>query len=601
MAPFGAIGSVVGVDVSEGLKQLASLVAGDQSSERRRERAAKELKSLAAPVLVVLDDLDRLEPAELLVTFKLVRLLGRLPNVYYLLSYDEVTLEAVLGRTDLVGSGQGRARDYLEKMVQIRIDIPPLLPEQRAALVNEGLDACLLRHEIELDEDGKSRLQQAWTHCVAQYLAQPRAAKKLIAQVDALWPEVAGEVDFVDFFLTTFLRTFERAAFELVVRERTELVGALTARTASRERESHQDRWKRWIDMLQSESVRYPEPIAILLSEMFLPLRSARQNMSFGSYYSSDLSSGRRIGSDESFDRYIQFGVPASDVSEQTIAAAVTELRNGVAGPGLEALEARMVNDAALVVRKLRRFNDVQGLPGPSTLALLARHFDEAMQQKSGFFDMSSEFAVVALAVSLLDSMQQSEAVAALANICEHGAGLELAADVLRQASFSEEQNHEHAWLATVQEPVTAVLESQLRAAAARPLTVDDKPLVKLCWSLWKLKGAAYIQDLLWQLQKDPYVWQLEDILALVVPLATASDGRRVWQSMGELGLGDIDALLGIDRVLSAVQVQTALNDTAVDRRDSGVSFDARRRYALSVVARLRAERDAAQGDNVHE
>jgi predicted KAP-like P-loop ATPase len=77
--------------------------------------------------LIILDDLDRLEPAELLLTFKLVRLVGRLPNVYYLLTYDERTLVDVLKRTDLVGEEDGRAQAYLEKMIQVRLDIPPLL------------------------------------------------------------------------------------------------------------------------------------------------------------------------------------------------------------------------------------------------------------------------------------------------------------------------------------------------------------------------------------------------------------------------------------------------------------------------------------------
>ncbi|MCO5974813.1 P-loop NTPase fold protein [Actinoallomurus soli] len=35
----------------------------------------------ALPVLVVMDDLDRLAPEELLVVFKLIRLVGHLSNV----------------------------------------------------------------------------------------------------------------------------------------------------------------------------------------------------------------------------------------------------------------------------------------------------------------------------------------------------------------------------------------------------------------------------------------------------------------------------------------------------------------------------------------
>jgi predicted KAP-like P-loop ATPase len=77
------------------------------------------------PVLVVLDDLDRLTPDELPLVFKLVRLVGRLPNVYYLLRYDERTLLDVLRRTDLVGDDEARGRDHLEKMVQVRLDLAP--------------------------------------------------------------------------------------------------------------------------------------------------------------------------------------------------------------------------------------------------------------------------------------------------------------------------------------------------------------------------------------------------------------------------------------------------------------------------------------------
>ncbi len=414
LAPLGAVGGWVGIDATAALREVFNLVAGDQSPERLRERAAKELESLAAPVLIVLDDLDRLEPAELLVTFKLVRLLGRLPNVYYLLSYDEATLEAVLGRTDLVGSGKGRARDYLEKMVQVRLDIPPLLAAQQVTLLNQGLDASLTRHGIELGQDAKVRLQEAWTYCLCKYLMQPRSIKKLLAQVDALWGEVAGEVDFVDFFLMTFLRTFERAAFELVIRERAELVGRPSLDYLTRDKESHKDRWKRWTESLKHEDVRHPEPVAILLSELFLPLRSARQNMSYGSHYSADIASRRGVGSDEFFDRYTQFGVPATDVSERAVAAAVSELRDGTTGSAVRALEERIPDDAMLVLGKLHRINELQGLPGASTLALLARNYAVAMRQESGSFGMSPDFHFITLAVSLLDSMPEQDAVAAL-------------------------------------------------------------------------------------------------------------------------------------------------------------------------------------------
>ena len=75
---------------------------------------------------MVLDDIDRLHAEELLMVFKLVRLVGRLPNVYYLLAYDEATVLAVITNTKLAGNDMDRARRYLEKMVQLRLVVPPI-------------------------------------------------------------------------------------------------------------------------------------------------------------------------------------------------------------------------------------------------------------------------------------------------------------------------------------------------------------------------------------------------------------------------------------------------------------------------------------------
>ncbi len=130
-APLGAAGGVAGVDGSGAIGAVGAVITGNRSPARLREVAAEGLKKIDKPVLMVLDDLDRLAPDELLYTFKLVRLLGRLPNVYYLLAYDEATLTDLLEATDLVGKGSGRAQQYLEKIIQVRLEIPPCSPSSK--------------------------------------------------------------------------------------------------------------------------------------------------------------------------------------------------------------------------------------------------------------------------------------------------------------------------------------------------------------------------------------------------------------------------------------------------------------------------------------
>jgi hypothetical protein len=594
IAPIGALGGVIGIDASDALREIARLVGGDQSPENIRAKAAQELESLDKPVLVLIDDLDRLEPAELLLTFKLVRLLGRLPHVYYLLSYDEATLESVLGRTELVGAERGRARDYLEKMVQVRLDVPPLLSRQRAVLVQQALDAVLARHSVELDETETVRLQQMWAHSLEPYMTQPRAVKKLFAQLDALWPEVAGEVNFVDFLGMTFLRTFERSAFDLVVDSRDELVGALSLSSTGRDKENLREQWQRWLGSLGDAGVRHPEAVAILLSEMFLPLRSARENMNYGSHYSEDIARRKGVGSDEFFDRYTQLGNPPGDISEALVARAIDELVEDTDGSAVTELEELLATDANPVVRKLSRLADAGALPAAPTLRLLGEHYLEAMEQKTGFMGLSADFGMTLLAVKLLDSLSEHEARTTIEGLCASVSGTALAADALQKIALAEEADQDHAWRQAALDLVRPAIESHVTAATSHSLSEADAALVHLLWVLRHVYGSDDVQAFLWPLLDQDNAWTLPDLLALLVPVGSASDGRSSWRSLGDFNAGSFDALLGVERVLNEIGDVPTIEfpESDFDRRRQPVTLDVRRTYALAVVSRLKREQE---------
>jgi predicted KAP-like P-loop ATPase len=62
-------------------KQTGEALAQRPSWHEAFAKAAEELQNLGAPVLVVVDDIDRLQSDELVVLLKVVRLLGRFPGV----------------------------------------------------------------------------------------------------------------------------------------------------------------------------------------------------------------------------------------------------------------------------------------------------------------------------------------------------------------------------------------------------------------------------------------------------------------------------------------------------------------------------------------
>ncbi len=71
------------------------------------------------PLLVVIDDIDRLIPSEVQELFQLIKVNADFPNVVYLVLFDRSVVEKNIEKVVAVSG-----RDYLEKIVQVGFDVP---------------------------------------------------------------------------------------------------------------------------------------------------------------------------------------------------------------------------------------------------------------------------------------------------------------------------------------------------------------------------------------------------------------------------------------------------------------------------------------------
>lgn len=585
----GGAGGLVGIDGTPTLDRLSRLLKGDQSPAALRQRLVGMLEALEEPMVVVLDDLDRLQPAELLTTFKLVRLLGRLPNVYYLLAYDEETLIDTLERTELVGSNKARARQYLEKIVQVRLDIPPLLPTQQRNLLERGLEDLIVRHEIALDVDAVQRLNRLWNQHLATYMGQPRAIKRLVAQVDALWPELSGEVDFVDFLVVSFVRTFEQPVFDLVYRRRRDLLEP--SPEDGRAGGGPAVDWNDWVDVVRKSGARYPQIILELLAELFPTLAAARSKQQPGPYAFEDARRRRGVGSAEFFDLYIQLSVPSGSASEALVKTAAGALRAGAArtDPALAALVRAYVTDPAIVVRKLRRQHDLERLPEEATLALMAEFYEDATRSGSEKHS-PAVFAVFELASVLLGDASAEGRTDLLARLSgRSGQGLSMVrdlADLDHLIHPGEAGGPLMFWNKPLREHLATTLRSRIDTESRGPID-ESTHVMDDAQFLAQLVTADAVQALLWGLIDSPDTsLRLADCLALLVPVGQARAGDRLWTSFGSVPLEQLDGLLGARRVVE--RLGPLGTQGARDADDVAPALAERARHALDELQILR-------------
>jgi predicted KAP-like P-loop ATPase len=116
-----------------------SLALKKETLEETRAAVQTEFSKLSAPIAVMVDDLDRLTPAELLEMLQLVKANGDFPNLIYLLLCDRPTVERNIQEAAKAASG----REYLEKIVQVAFGVPLLDRKRLQQILFKGLDTLI--------------------------------------------------------------------------------------------------------------------------------------------------------------------------------------------------------------------------------------------------------------------------------------------------------------------------------------------------------------------------------------------------------------------------------------------------------------------------
>jgi len=124
LAPVAEIAALVpGIPNASGaLKALsdAELLAKRKTTAELRVEIADKIIALDLSFIVLLDDLDRLEPTQAVEIIRLVKSVADFPRFRYLLCYDK----AVLAHAIQSGLGVKDGAAYLQKIVQISFSLP---------------------------------------------------------------------------------------------------------------------------------------------------------------------------------------------------------------------------------------------------------------------------------------------------------------------------------------------------------------------------------------------------------------------------------------------------------------------------------------------
>lgn len=189
--------------------------------EARKQAVEQALRKFPRRIVVLVDDLDRLYPTEVYEMIRIIKAVGDLPNVGYVLAWDEKFVSAALAKLNVPF-----AEAYLDKVVQVRMPVPPISFAQRSELLETALARLPEEARKNYFTPDTSRLALMFHHGLSDLMEHPRDVVRLFDVLMSIEPDLRGEVLLADLIGLAAIMTKAPSVFSLLNRTPQAFVGS---------------------------------------------------------------------------------------------------------------------------------------------------------------------------------------------------------------------------------------------------------------------------------------------------------------------------------------------------------------------------------------
>lgn len=307
---------------ASGSEAQAATITKEPTLGELKHQLRADMAKLTKPILVVIDDIDRLTHDEIREVFQLVKANANFPNLIYLLMFDRAIVASAL---DSISGGRGHV--FLDKIVQVPFDVPQPPIENVHRVLLEGISASLVKPHIDERWDNE-RWQQIWWAGLSHYFSNLRSVYRFVGSysflVSHMEREGAFELNPLDLLVLETFRLFEPALYIALSARR----GLLTdtkhhrgyVKPGELEKIVEQEISElAALSKLKSREEAIPEMLGILFPAV---LMHEDRN-------TSDLLRDLRVGHKDIFDRYFTLSLSSGEITQ----AEVNALRQNFSSP----------------------------------------------------------------------------------------------------------------------------------------------------------------------------------------------------------------------------------------------------------------------------
>lgn len=292
----------------------------------QKEEIEKELLLIDSRILVVIDDIDRLPNDQIRLIFQLVNSVAGFPHTVYLLSYDKGIVARALD--DVQGQ---RGAEYLEKIVQVPFDLPPIDKYRVRSILKDELEKIRnIPNSVEVDS---AHWEQIFGYCIAPIVTSLRDVKRFCNVLSFSYAAVKPEVDFSDMAGITAIKVFAPTIYEWIYANRMSLAGGYRGGAIALSGvKDYRAEMKRIAERI------YPDDPEYMLDALACLFPSFGNRITYASDFQTpaELHQALRIASESKFDLYFSLSlenvkIPKIELDNSLLRMSICDLREYVA------------------------------------------------------------------------------------------------------------------------------------------------------------------------------------------------------------------------------------------------------------------------------
>ncbi|MBE3120493.1 MAG: NTPase KAP [Candidatus Atribacteria bacterium] len=426
-----------------------------------RDKIEKALAIYNKPIIVVLDDIDRLSTAEIRDIFKLIRLVASFPNIIYIVAFDRDRVEAALTESGFPG------RNYLEKILQVSVDLP--------AVAND----VLIRQIYVAIEDAFSDIEkpgpfdkQVWPDILMEIIwpliRNMRDIRRYAAAIHGTVKALDGQIALADVLALEAVRVFSPDVFGLLHEAFEGLTNVAGDLFPGRE----DPRLKAQIDGLIGIAKSHNSVVRAMIERLFPAALRHIGGSSYGRDWTSRWFRERRVAHKEILRLYLErvAGEDLQTLVDAERARKYLGQRETLDG-FLRSVEPARLQDVVASLEAYEEEFDPKEVV-PATIVLL-NLFPDVPERKRGMFELETRTVIARTAYRLIRTLRDAATIeAAVRGILPELTSLSAKFELVRIVGYREGVGHKLVLENAATEFETA-LRTELRDASVDRLSKE--------------------------------------------------------------------------------------------------------------------------------